>query len=392
MKKGTRISEHLRKIDELSDQLEAIRERVSEVLKVAVLLQSVQETYPTLVTALSARGDDELTLVFVKQALLDEEQRRVKPSDLSVSSEDLALQAGHGRTRVSGSITCFNCGKKGHFARDCLKSKSAKQHHQVKKAEKQEDSESDSGGGNEMFVAQVGLTASAQSSDWIIDSGASCHMTIKKNVLQGYREFEASEPVGLGDGRTAAALGVGKVKVTTQLHNGKKVGCWISDVLYVPKLTTNLLSVHSATAKGNTMSFKHESCHIQNKKEKVIGNGSLLCKLYKLDCAIQPVTATVAGVAECVSMIDLWHQRLDHVNHGQLLHQAEISDLQLQGKLSFREACIKGKCHRLPHLSQKTIKSKEKLQLVYTDVCGPMQTQSFGGSRYFITFTDDYSW
>ena len=38
MKKGTRISEHLRKIDELSDQLEAIGERVSEVHKVAVLL------------------------------------------------------------------------------------------------------------------------------------------------------------------------------------------------------------------------------------------------------------------------------------------------------------------------------------------------------------------
>ena len=54
MKKGNRISEHLRKIDELSDQLEAIRERVSEVHKVAVMLQSVQETYPTLVTALLA--------------------------------------------------------------------------------------------------------------------------------------------------------------------------------------------------------------------------------------------------------------------------------------------------------------------------------------------------
>ena len=28
---------------------------------------------------------------------------------------------------------------------------------------------------------------------------------------------------------------------------------------------------------------------------------------------------------------------------------------------------------------------------MHTDVCGPMQTQSFGGSRYFITFTDNYS-
>ena len=35
--------------------------------------------------------------------------------------------------------------------------------------------------------------------------------------------------------------------------------------------------------------------------------------------------------------------------------------------------------------------SYQKLELVHTDVCGPMQTQSFGGSHYFITFIDDYS-
>ena len=36
------------------------------------------------------------------------------------------------------------------------------------------------------------------------------------------------------------------------------------------------------------------------------------------------------------------------------------------------------------------VRSKERLQLVHTDVCGPMQTQSIGGSRYLITFIDDY--
>ena len=123
----------------------------------------------------------------------------------------------------------------------------------------------------------------------------------------------------------------------------------------------------------------------------MIGNGSPLGKLCKQDCSVHPVTATVAGVAQCVSMIDLFHQRLAHVNHRQLLQQAKVSDLQLQDKLSFCEACVKGKCHRLPHCSLKAIKSKENLQLVHTGVCGPMLTQLFGSSHYFITFTDDYS-
>jgi len=92
MKRSTQIQEHLCQLDELADQLAAIGEEVSEVHKVAVLLRSVQDSYSTLVTTLLARGDDELTLVFIKQALLNEEQRRGKPNDLTAANNDLALK------------------------------------------------------------------------------------------------------------------------------------------------------------------------------------------------------------------------------------------------------------------------------------------------------------
>jgi len=54
MKRSTWVQEHLRCLKELSDHLAAIGEVVSDVYKVAVLLQSVQDSYPTLVTALLA--------------------------------------------------------------------------------------------------------------------------------------------------------------------------------------------------------------------------------------------------------------------------------------------------------------------------------------------------
>ena len=38
-----------------------------------------------------------------------------------------------------------------------------------------------------------------------------------------------------------------------------------------------------------------------------------------------------------------------------------------------------------------TVRSTRRLELVYIDVCGPMQTRSNGGIQYVITFVDDYS-
>ena len=36
-------------------------------------------------------------------------------------------------------------------------------------------------------------------------------------------------------------------------------------------------------------------------------------------------------------------------------------------------------------------RSKEVLELVHSDLCGPMNIQARGGFEYFITFIDDYS-
>ena len=90
----------------------------------------------------------------------------------------------------------------------------------------------------------------------------------------------------------------------------------------------------------------------------------------------------------------LWHQRLAHVNHNQLqqLERNAVGlSLPCRKKQRFCEACIQGKMYRKPHKPLKEVISTKKLKLVHTDICGPMQTKSFGGSRYFITFADDYS-
>ena len=52
--------------------------------------------------------------------------------------------------------------------------------------------------------------------------------------------------------------------------------------------------------------------------------------------------------------------------------------------------CLFGKQHKVSFQKNSTQKL-EKLELVYSDVCGPMEVDSLGGNKYFVTFIDDAS-
>ena len=70
-----------------------------------------------------ARGDKELTLTFVKQALLDEEQRRGQGED---KQSDTALKASRRQSHKPHGA-CYNCGRVCHFMKDCRKPSSKQQ-------------------------------------------------------------------------------------------------------------------------------------------------------------------------------------------------------------------------------------------------------------------------
>ena len=53
--------------------------------------------------------------------------------------------------------------------------------------------------------------------------------------------------------------------------------------------------------------------------------------------------------------------------------------------------CQLGKQARLSFPVNKAWRAVEKLQLIHTDVCGPMRTVSLNGNRYFMVLIDDFS-
>jgi hypothetical protein len=98
-------------------------------------------------------------------------------------------------------------------------------------------------------------------------------------------------------------------------------------------------------------------------------------------------------VSTTTDMGELWHKRMAHIHFGALGHLRQA----VTGLPKFRaerhdpcKGCAMGKYpRRLFPPSNHT--SKGVLDLIHSDVCGPMSMESMSGFKYFVLFIDDYS-
>ena len=395
MKDSTAVEQHIKHMKELMDKLAAINAPISEEDQVVTLLGSLPSSYDNVVTALEARVDD-LTLDFVHQSLITAEQKRKEQATSNTTPSDAALylKRKHKGQRPKGPIICHYCDKPNHIAKDCPDRKQPrnKPQHKAKQATNitsNSESSNDSSW-NAFVIGNTDNSSSRTPTDmpWIIDSGASRHMTPQKHLFINFNQFTDSEKVGLGDGYTLDAIGIGDVKVITRLNRRVKRVSILHDVLYVPDLTTSLFSVRAATEKGIIVQFGHTRCWLKDKDGRVRAMGTLSDdKLFHLDCEYSDShKATVAA--------EIWHRRLAHVNEATLKNLSRnnvVTGTQIPTQnIPFCESCVEGKMSRLPFSSTGEIKSTRKLELVHTDVC-TMDSESLGGNKYFVTFIDDYT-
>jgi hypothetical protein len=90
----------------------------------------------------------------------------------------------------------------------------------------------------------------------------------------------------------------------------------------------------------------------------------------------------------------LWHERFGHLNMASLKElDAMVDGMNLKEVPLHHicEACIKGKHQRTSFPKDGATRASQLLEIVHTDVCGPMRTTSHGGARYILTFIDDPS-
>jgi hypothetical protein len=100
-------------------------------------------------------------------------------------------------------------------------------------------------------------------------------------------------------------------------------------------------------------------------------------------------------VSQISMSLQEWHERFSHLNEKDLKNiirkqKVDGIDIKADEALPVCETCVKGKQTRNP-FTRSVSQSTELLELVHTDVCGPMRVNSLAGSRYFVTFIDDKS-
>ena len=77
----------------------------------------------------------------------------------------------------------------------------------------------------------------------------------------------------------------------------------------------------------------------------------------------------------------------------ELVNNQMVKGLDLDSKynLSFCEPCVQGKSHRLPFQQSTEKRTSCPLELIHSDVCEKVGTQSLSGGEYFVTLLDDYT-
>lgn len=153
------------------------------------------------------------------------------------------------------------------------------------------------------------------------------------------------------------------------------------------------MSVAKITDKGYEVIFKKNAAYILDESRQIITTADRKGDLYFIRESSE--YASVAKQSWKSNLME-WHERLGHLNERSLKEMAErktVLGLKLEKDktLGICEVCIKGKQTQTPFPRSRPKRTSELLEIVYTDVCGPMRTTSLGGAKYFAVFIDDKS-
>ncbi|KAJ0431334.1 putative RNA-directed DNA polymerase [Helianthus annuus] len=286
---------------------------------------------------------------------------------------------------------CYKCGERGHMARNCRSP--------VDEEGNVATTQDDDGWDAEAFIAQTedvfALTATTDRKDnklddWIVDSGCSNHMTGDMSKLNKTTKYGGSQVVVLADNSRHPIDHVGEVNFPSGKQDRKLI---LKDVYHVTGMKKNLFFVQQMTENGYYVLFGPKEVKIY--KEFETPSTPVLLGRKNERVYVLSAEAAYLDKVKGSQNADLWHQRMGHVGYdmlGQISDKALVRGLpRVQiNKEVVCSGCQYGKAKQQPFPSS-TFQAIEPLQLVHSDVFGPVKQFSIKGKRYMVTFIDDYS-
>ena len=210
-------------------------------------------------------------------------------------------------------------------------------------------------------------------------------------ALRDRRSLQKGDVVlKVGNGSSISAVTVGSL----DLHLSSGLVLNLKNVYYVPSVFRNIISVSCLDAEGFCFQICN-SCMVIRKDNIFYANAFVSNGLYLLDEKDDKHLLNINNKrlksSQTVETL-LWHHRLGHINEKRMkkLQQTNLLDSFGDTAIGTCESCLTGKMAKSP-FKKKDERAKDLLELIHSDVCGPMSQSARDGYRYFITFTNDYS-
>eukprot|EP00253_Pinus_taeda_P002100 PITA_02100 len=384
MKDGDSVTEHLNAFNTMVSQLASVDIKISDEDKCISLLCSLRDSWDSMVIAI---GSNATALQFdeIVSSLLMEEMRqkniesqngnalsiRGQSQNRNKNKSSSGRSKSRGRSKSPGKpvkLVCWKCGKEGHFKMDCKSRAPDKGKGSDDASSAEVKTTSDEGG--DVYLASSSTHVNHEA--WLIDSDRSFHFTPHREWFYEYEKYDGGD-VFLGDNRKARIIGHGKVKLKLQ---GGRVRILLG-VLHIPALARNLISVSKLDYVGVVIVFEKDTY-------KMVWGALVLMWRVRIGTLHKLQGSTVidgcnssmvleSGAENLVvsgEKIMLWHQRLGHIGEKGLRY------FMVKNRVSFPSGCKR---------------TKQILELVHSDVFGPVKVPSLGKSVYYVSFIDDFS-
>ena len=224
---------------------------------------------------------------------------------------------------------------------------------------------------------------------WLLDSGATHHLTSDLNNLALHQPYAGGDEVAIADGTGLKITHIGSASLPAASKTLK-----LQDILCVPSVNKNLISVYRlCNANQVSVEFFPASFQVKDLSTGVqLLQGRTKDDLYEWPVSLTQPKASYVSYPDTKTSFAQWHQRLAHPSSSIL--KAVVSHFSLpcfknSTFVSPCNDCLLNKTQQLP-FHQSTIVSTHPLEYIFTDVWQSpiLSPQNY---RYYLVLVDHFT-